>query len=267
MADDGMSPVPLSPYSSFLRDLRERLNVKEIHRALREQYERAGYLAGKQDEGHVVTSMGITRDISLSREEIDKLQKELDKINGTVATLYSVPDVITGGTAATMRMSVSGSNYYYSAIPGKQKALAAAQQVAPETRKIPPGVHFAPARRIGDEVRNRYLDHLADMLSRGFIDAAEYDARLAQMMKAKTREDLDFLVKDLPMLPLPVVAASSPRRHFPFASCAFGMSASAIIYVAVMLGTGLIAAAAAFWLFLFLTVITILLAFCLRHGG
>jgi hypothetical protein len=83
-------------------------------------------------------------------------------------------------------------------IPG-MKILAA---VPPPAKKEEPasGVHLISAQRTGDETRNKYLDHLGEMLARGFISQLEYDARMTAMMKAETEDGLKLLVKDLPAL-------------------------------------------------------------------
>jgi hypothetical protein len=64
-----------------------------------------------------------------------------------------------------------------------------------------PDMHFTSTTRIGDEVRDRYLTHLGAMFSGGHIDQAEYEARSDRAVKAATREELDFLIHDLPAIP------------------------------------------------------------------
>ena len=66
-----------------------------------------------------------------------------------------------------------------------------------------PGVTFTSYTRVGDEVRDRYLNHLGEMLSGGQLDQAEYEARSDLALKSKTREELDYLIQDLPAPPLP----------------------------------------------------------------
>jgi hypothetical protein len=79
----------------------------------------------------------------------------------------------------------------------------------------PPGVHFTPEVRIGDEVKNKYLNHLGEMMSRGFIDQQEYDARLAVMMTAKVKEELERLVQDLPGMTVREPLPSAPVDRSP----------------------------------------------------
>jgi hypothetical protein len=123
----------------------------------------------------------------------------------------------------------------------------------------PPGIHFAPEKRIGDEVKDTYLDHLGDMMSRGFIDNAEYSARVAEVMTAKTREDLEFLVKDLPGM---TVREPPEEKSTGFVHLAGAMSIGGWGYVLVMLGVGLLSWTLGIWLVIFFA---ISLLFCILH--
>jgi hypothetical protein len=62
----------------------------------------------------------------------------------------------------------------------------------------PDGVHITSHQRIGDEVRNTYLDHLGTMFSEGRIPQDEYEARSDAAVKAQTKEQLEALIQDLP---------------------------------------------------------------------
>lgn len=62
----------------------------------------------------------------------------------------------------------------------------------------PEGVHFTSHQRVGDEIRDSYIEHVHDMFARGFIDQGEHDARLKAMMLAHTKEEMEFLIQDLP---------------------------------------------------------------------
>jgi hypothetical protein len=64
----------------------------------------------------------------------------------------------------------------------------------------PPGVHITSHTRIGDEVRNTYLDHLGAKFSDGSMDQAEYDARANAAFRARTKEELESLIQDLPAI-------------------------------------------------------------------
>lgn len=76
-------------------------------------------------------------------------------------------------------------------------------EIAPPPKKkpyAPPGVHITSHTRIGDEVRNTYLDHLGVMFSGGSMDQAEYDARANAAFRARTKEELESLIQDLPAI-------------------------------------------------------------------
>jgi hypothetical protein len=75
---------------------------------------------------------------------------------------------------------------------------------------LPKDVNILPDRRVGDDVRNRYVDHLTDMHSRGHLDADEYNARVNFAMKAKTGTELKALVRDLDAPPEPKPAPVDP---------------------------------------------------------
>jgi hypothetical protein len=64
----------------------------------------------------------------------------------------------------------------------------------------PPGVTIASHQRIGDDVRDAYLNHLGAMFSGGNISQEEYEARSDAAVTAKTKQELEFLTQDLPEL-------------------------------------------------------------------
>lgn len=77
----------------------------------------------------------------------------------------------------------------------------------------PKGVNIAPKQRIGDQGRDKYFEHLHKMFAGGYISQAEHDARVDALMLANTKDEMEFLVKDLPKMnaveksekPLPAV--------------------------------------------------------------
>lgn len=64
----------------------------------------------------------------------------------------------------------------------------------------PEGVHFTSHQRVGDEIKDSYLEHIREMFAGGYIDSGEHDARLAAMMLAHTKEEMEFLIQDLPKI-------------------------------------------------------------------
>ena len=64
-----------------------------------------------------------------------------------------------------------------------------------------PDVHFTSHQRVGDETKDTYIEHVHEMFAGGYIDAEEHDARLKAMMLARTREEMEFLIQDLPKVP------------------------------------------------------------------
>jgi Domain of unknown function (DUF1707) len=56
----------------------------------------------------------------------------------------------------------------------------------------------APEKRIGDRERREVDDHLRQAHADGVLTLGEYDERTAQCWAARTRRDLDVLVRDLP---------------------------------------------------------------------
>lgn len=69
--------------------------------------------------------------------------------------------------------------------------------------------------RIGDEQRNRSLEHLGEMLATGYLNQNEYDTRSAAALNAKTQGELDVLVKDLPPLPEKRIAEPAAKKKDP----------------------------------------------------
>lgn len=230
--------------------------MRNLHEALRMYYR----------------DMGMDRSLGMSGEK-DAIGIVQQDLTSQVIRAYGMPVAQMGsyyGTVATMRLNQKQDYAYYDPpvsyreareIAARKAAVAASQETAPavNTRKVPPGVHFTPEKRIGDEARSKYLDHLGYMMSHGFIDNAEYDARLAEMMTAKTREDLEFLVKDLPGM---TVGEPPEEKSTGFVHLAGAMSIGGWGYVLVMLGVGLLSWTLGIWLVIFFA---ISLLFCILH--
>lgn len=58
-----------------------------------------------------------------------------------------------------------------------------------------------PAKRAGHVMRDRYVDHLSNMMAEGFIDVDEYTERRDKAMATKHENELMVLVADLEPLP------------------------------------------------------------------
>lgn len=69
------------------------------------------------------------------------------------------------------------------------------------------------AMRIGDADRDHYIRHLSTVYTSGFLDEDEFRLRADQAAEAKTRGDLNRLVRDLPAIAeLPAVRTASVWR-------------------------------------------------------
>lgn len=106
---------------------------------------------------------------------------------------------VISGTVATFGWSMTQNlpEQYY-----QQLAEFVRNTQAPRGfQSLPPGVHLAQHQRIGDERKDKYLAHIGEMFSGGFISQEEYQARSDAVIKAQTEEDLKLLTLDLPTLP------------------------------------------------------------------
>lgn len=90
----------------------------------------------------------------------------------------------------------------------------ALDKMLPRPPYAPPGVTIASHQRIGDEIRNTYLDHLGAMFSGGSIDQAEYEARSDAAVRARTKEELEFLIQDLPLVVVKKEPAEAVKKEF-----------------------------------------------------
>lgn len=62
--------------------------------------------------------------------------------------------------------------------------------------------NYQSAMRVGDADRNQAIDHLGRYFTDGFLDNDEFIQRANQAAEAKTRSELDVLVRDLPASPV-----------------------------------------------------------------
>jgi Flp pilus assembly protein TadB len=69
-----------------------------------------------------------------------------------------------------------------------------------------------PGLRVSDAERSEVADRLAEHYGEGRLDQAEFNERVEQAMRAKTRSDLAGLFDDLPDSEAPEVT-SRPRRR------------------------------------------------------
>jgi hypothetical protein len=70
----------------------------------------------------------------------------------------------------------------------------------PPMPEPPPG---PPAKRIGNAERDRYTEHLSNMVAEGFLKPEEFDERRDKALAAMTKPELEELITDLPALPGP----------------------------------------------------------------
>ena len=91
------------------------------------------------------------------------------------------------------------------------------------TEVIPPGVHLLPDTRIGDEARDSYLTRLREVYSTGHLDAAEHAARQDAALAARTRAELDLLVRDLPPAKVPEAHGNRAESRLYLAMSILGM--------------------------------------------
>ena len=102
--------------------------------------------------------------------------------------------------------------------PHGDRCFCGGEACAQRARKAipaPPGVHVLKVQRIGDEQREVVRFRLQELCVGGYIDQDEFDARLDAVNTANTKDELDFLVRDLPGFPEKIVIASSKDRQHP----------------------------------------------------
>ena len=75
-------------------------------------------------------------------------------------------------------------------------------------RELPP----AELMRVGDDERERVVTLLHQHASLGRLEAEELDARVEQALQARTRSDLEVLLRDLPDERLPAQRPARPRK-------------------------------------------------------
>jgi hypothetical protein len=59
------------------------------------------------------------------------------------------------------------------------------------------------AMRVGNSERDRYIDHLANMVSEGYLPQSVFEVRRDRALEAVFKSDLTELVNDLPAVPYP----------------------------------------------------------------
>ncbi len=142
-------------------------------------------------------------------------------------------------TFADLQRAVARAPYDRAAAVAVRDFMAQAHYHRQVTREeavaLPPGVHFTLHQRVGDETKDIYLSHVREMFAGGFIDPDERDARIAALMLARTREEMDFLIQDLPGIakelpPPPPAGQESPRPLLAFlVTLASGLGAAAVL--------------------------------------
>jgi hypothetical protein len=111
--------------------------------------------------------------------------------------------------------------------------------------------------RISDADRAEAADLLAKHYAEGRLDEAEFDKRMNQAMRAKTRSDLSGLFADLPEIAESGPARSQPQERPQHRVLLLVL----VIAVAIVAGRALMAVFLPWWL------IVILLVFLLWHYG
>lgn len=74
-------------------------------------------------------------------------------------------------------------------------------------------VNLLPNSRAGTEIRQRYINHLTDMHSQGYLPDDEYEKRLELAQRADTVKFLGHLIHDLPAMPDPESEAARKARE------------------------------------------------------
>lgn len=106
-------------------------------------------------------------------------------------------------------------------------------------------VNVLASRRIGDEERNKVLDHLQDMFVRGHLTQAELDARQQAALAAKVAAELEFLTRDLPFARITREPEPEPER-FPFGAAMAIMAAlMGMLSISLVIAAGMAALPAA----------------------
>lgn len=205
---------------------------------------------------------------TVTAAEVEKLQQALDNLPRSTSWPFMVmesdtgSEVIARSTTAELKKLQRDLNRMY---PSQVRAGITPHvhcDVTGCTEKkpyAPPGVHFASHARIGDEVRNTYLDHLGAMFSGGNIDQAEYEARSDAAVKASTKEELDFLLQDLPYFAAVKKEDSKadPRKRFipgPLVPAVFLGGSATVIFMPGVSMTGMIVFAVTAFLWLLVLV-------------
>lgn len=118
--------------------------------------------------------------------------------------------------------------------------------ICPKCQSFP--AHVLPiATRIGDAERDQALDFLRERFESGHITLTEFEARKDAALAATMRDELDYLIRDLPPAEKKKIAVpQEPRRDFlvlsflvRLASACFPVMAA----ITILLGAGLVSAA------------------------
>lgn len=82
----------------------------------------------------------------------------------------------------------------------------------PQAPPSPAGVHLLPQGkiRIGDTVKDGYLDRIREAFADGCISENEFGGRQTAIMAASMKDELDFLTRDLPAVKKKEVQAPVP---------------------------------------------------------
>ncbi|MFC5951722.1 DUF1707 domain-containing protein [Pseudonocardia lutea] len=87
--------------------------------------------------------------------------------------------------------------------------------------------------RVSDADRARAARHLQWAQGEGLLDLGEYDTRSRDVWEARTRGDLDRLVRDLPVAPARLPEAGARRRVFSDTGGGTAMRVLTIIFTTI----------------------------------
>lgn len=80
-----------------------------------------------------------------------------------------------------------------------------------------PGRSISVNKRVGNTTRNRYVEHLSNMMAEGFLTEEEFDERQTKALATQYEAELVLLVADLEPLPrVPIQEPLKVRRNLGF---------------------------------------------------
>lgn len=182
----------------------------------------------------------MSREISIE----EQLAPYVEKLHAEMRAVFGVPGMVLGSPEAARKLKEVKKDVEVGPLSGEYvvvtshpfltggnggNALVFKQDFPPEGKtllskphpegcicpKCPkemaaPGARVLNVPRIGDADRDQCLERLRYGFGGGFLNPSEHDARQNAAMTATMKDELEFLVKDLPAMPKPAVA---PEPH------------------------------------------------------